>query len=136
MIDLMSAVQAATYAALDEGVPEAIAPVFDTVPEGTLGSFIQVGGIDSDNDGDKDAQRERFEVQVHSIYVGKDRGELLAMMHAAREALDEQDLQGEGVSFSPPAFLGASSDSVPAVTDDGRFVFAGVSIFEIYAEPA
>lgn len=135
MIDLMSAVQAAVYAALAARVPPEVAEAFDTVPEGTLGSYVQVGAIDSANEGSKGEQAERFEVEVNSIYLGKDRGVLLAIMHAAREALDGEEISADGVSFSTPEFLSAAAGATPVPTPKG-LLYAGISSFEIYAEPA
>lgn len=134
-IDLMSAVQAAFYQALAAGVPEELAEVFDTVPQGKNGSYVQVGEIDSENEGDKDEQRERFEVTINSSYFGKNRPLLLAIMHAVRTALDGEPLAFEGVSFSTPEYVGASAGSTPIMTPNG-LLYGGATVFEIYAEPA
>ena len=135
LTDLMSAIQAAVYGALAARVSPEVAEVFDTVPEGKLGSYLQVGAIECDNDGSKGEQSERFEVEVNSIYLGKDRGVLLAMMHAARQALEGQELEASGVNFSTPDFLGAAAGATPVPTPKG-LLYAGISRFEINAEPA
>ena len=135
MIDLMSAVQAAVYASLAASVPAGVADVFDVVPEGFLGNFVQVGDIECTNESAKGEQGESFEVQVNFVYLGKDRGVLLAMMHAGRVALDGQTLEADDVQFSEPRFLGGVADSVPIRTAKG-LLYTGVSAFEIFAEPA
>jgi hypothetical protein len=66
------------------------------------------------------------------VIRGAGRAPLLAIMHAARVALDDVQLTGDGVDFSTVTFVSASaSDAGP----DG-VTYAGVSNFEVYGEPA
>lgn len=130
MLDLVSPTQAAVYAALAAGVT--LAPVHDHVKQGTEPNFVQIGAIEVGNEGSKEEQRERIEVEVHTIYRGKDRAELLAIMHEVRTALDGVVIEADGVSFWAPEFLSAAASSAGP---DG-VTYAGISIFEIYAEPA
>lgn len=132
MIDLMSAAQEAAFKALAAAIPPELAEVYDHVPQGTEPNFVKLGAIEASNEGDKDDQRERFELEVHTIYRGADRSRLLAIMHQVRLALDDQPLELEGVDFSTPSFLSAAA-SDPA--SDG-VTYAGITTFEIYAEPA
>lgn len=134
MIDLMSAVQAAVFATLAQAIDPAVAEVFDHVPQDFEGTFIKVGAIECVNEGSKDEQGERFEVEVHTIYRGTDRGVMLAAMHQIREALDEQPIAAPGADLDRPEFLGAAASGSPSPVD-GR-TYAGISTFEIYAEPA
>jgi hypothetical protein len=129
-IDLMAPTQAAVFAALEAGVT--LAPVHDHVNQGTEPNFVKIGAINGTNEGAREEQREEFEVEVHSIYRGKDRGELMAIMHQVRTALDGVAIAAEGVSFWTPEFLTqAISDAGP----DG-ITYAGISAFLVSAEPA
>lgn len=130
MIDLMSAAQSAVFAALSAGV--SAAPVRDHVKQDTQPPFVKIGAIETDNEGDKHDQRELLSVEIHTIYRGADRTALLAIMHEVREALDDVEIAAAGASFETPNFVSsAASDAGP----DG-VTYAGISIFEFYAEPA
>lgn len=133
MIDLMSATRGAVYRALAAAVPGDLAPVYDDVPQNTPPPFVKIGSIDSENASAKGDQVELLTVEVVAVYRGEDRGVLLAMMHAARAALDRQPITADGVAFEPPRFVvGSASD---ASQQDG-VTYAGVLNFELYAEPA
>jgi hypothetical protein len=130
MIDLMSATQTAVYQALVSGGLSI--PVYDHVKQDTQPNFIKIGHISCANEGTKEDQQERFEVEIHAIYRGSDRGELLGIMHEVRKTLDREPLAFNGVSFWQPDFLTAMvSDAGP----DG-VTYAGISTFEVVAEPA
>jgi hypothetical protein len=129
-IDLMAPAQAAVFAALDAGVTRA--PVHDHVKQGTEPNFVKIGAINGTNQGAREEQREEFEVEIHSIYRGSDRAELMAIMHEVRISLDGVDISADGVSFWTPEFLSqAISDAGP----DG-VTYAGISTFLVSAEPA
>lgn len=130
MIDLMSATQLAFFQALEAGVT--LAAVHDHVKQDTNPPFVQVGTIETVNEGAKDEQSERLEVEIHTIYRGADRAALLAIMHQVRTSLDEVSIQAEGASFSTPVFVGAAASNAGP---DGA-TYAGISTFEVYAEPA
>lgn len=130
MIDLMSATQEAVFRALEAGVT--LATVHDHVKQDMQPPFVKLGTIETDNEGDKKDQRELLQVEVHTIYRGSDRSVLLAIMHDVRSALDGVAIDAEGVSFWEPVFISAAaSDAGP----DG-VTYAGISTFEINAEPA
>src|SRR4051794_12165799 len=103
MIDLMMPTQAAVFKALEAGVT--LAPVYDHVKPGTEPNFVKIGAIDGTNQSAREEQREEFEVEVHSIYRGADRGELMGIMHEVRVALDGVEIEAEGVDFWTPEFL-------------------------------
>jgi hypothetical protein len=128
MIDLMSAGQAAIFAALETGV--VLATVHDHVKQDTAPPFVKIGAIATNNEGGKGEQAETLEVEIHTIYRGADRSVLLAIMHQVREALDEQQLAGGGASFRPTFATAAASDAGP----DG-VTYAGITTFEVFAEP-
>lgn len=132
MIDFLSAAQLAVINALKAGVAPALARVFDVVPQGIEPNFVKLGEIALEQLGTKDEPRVRIELEVHSIYRGKDRGVLLQMMHAAHESLDGQPIAAAGIDFTWPELLAAAaSDAGP----DG-VTYAGISTFEFFAEPA
>jgi hypothetical protein len=129
-IDLMSPTQAAVFSALEAGVTKAA--VYDHVKQGIGPNFVKIGAIYGTNEGAREEQREEFEVEVHSIYRGADRTELMAIMHEVRLALDGVEIAAGGVSFWTPEFLNqAISDAGP----DG-VTYAGISTFLVSAEPA
>jgi hypothetical protein len=126
----MSAAQGAAFAALTSGVSQAA--VHDHVKQDTQPPFVKIGAIESASDGGKGEQLELITIEVHSIYRGADRTELLAIMHEVRQALDDQAISAPGASFQRPKFVRAAvSDAGP----DGA-TYAGISIFEFHAEPA
>jgi hypothetical protein len=130
LIDLLSPTQAAVFQALEAGV--SLAPVHDHVKQGTEPNFVKIGAINGTNDSAREEQREEFEVEVHSIYRGSDRSELIAIMHEVRLSLDGVAIAADGVSFWTPEFLSqAISDAGP----DG-VTYAGISTFLVNAEPA
>jgi hypothetical protein len=129
MIDLMTPTQAAVFKALEAGV--ALAPVYDHVKPGTEPNFVKIGAIDGTNQSAREEQREEFEVEVHSIYRGADRGELMGIMHEVRVALDGVEIEAEGVDFWTPEFL---NQAISDVGPDG-VTYAGISTFLVSAEP-
>ena len=131
MIDLMSAARGAVYAALAATVDPALAAVFDDVPQGTQPPFLKVGAIDSESRATKGEQLERLTVEVIAVHRGEDRGVLLAMMHAARAALDGQAVTAPDAALRPPRFESASASDVGP---DG-VTYAGLITFTIDAQP-
>jgi hypothetical protein len=131
-IDLMSAVQAAVFSKLEADMPEELAAVFDTVPQDHKGDFVLLGAIEGSNEGRPGEQSERFEIEVHAVYQGKDRSKLLKIMHAARVALDEQPIEADVAELTNPTYLGGAADTVAS----NGTTYAGLIKFEIYAEPA
>lgn len=131
MLDLMSAAQEAFFTALAAAIPPGTASVHDHLKQGTQPPFVHVGGIDEENVGSKGEQGSRFEVEVHSVYKGADRSELLAIMHQVRLALDGQPIAAAGVEFSTPAFIGAAA----SMAGHDGLTYAGISTFEVFAEP-
>lgn len=132
MIDLISAVQAAFIAVLDAGIEAGDAQVLDHVPQGTEPNFVELGSIEFQNEGDKEDPRFRFEVEVHTVYRGSDRSELLALMNKVHEAVLEGELTSPAIAFSSPELI---SGAASKAASDG-VTYAGLSLFEVYAEPA
>lgn len=134
MINLMSAVQEGAFKALEQAIDPATCPVLDHVQQDAAPNFIKLGEIACVNQGTKDDQLEGFEFEVHTIFLGKDRSVIIDRMHLVREALDEQLLAVDGVSFSSVRFISAAV-SDPEYTPKGP-IYAGLSTFEVDAEPA
>lgn len=137
VVDLIQATQDAVFAALDAQVDPSIAPVLQHAPQGTQPPFIKIGAIDTDSQGGKGEQLEKLTVEIHSVFRGEERGPLLTMMHAARLALDSLSasvrLSADGVDFGPMSFVSATAGDASVI--DG-LTYAGVSLFEVFAEPA
>ena len=132
MFDLMSATRGAIFRALNVPAVTDIAPVYDDLPQNTQPPFLKIGSIDSDNVSSKGDQTEQLTVEVYAVYRGADRGVMMRMLHAAREAIDQQPIAADGATFGLPHFLkGSASDASPA---DG-VTFAGIMNFEVLAEP-
>ncbi|WP_242140868.1 DUF3168 domain-containing protein [Sphingomonas sp. TREG-RG-20F-R18-01] len=132
-IDLMDATRAAVFRRLSEQVPNSLCPVFDDVPQNTQPPFLKIGAIDTQNEESRDGQFERLTVEIIAIYRGNNRSVLLKMMHAGRRALDRQALNDANVNFLKTRFITASASD--ASKDDG-VTYAGISNYEIFAEPA
>jgi hypothetical protein len=131
-IDLMQATQDGFYAALKAGIPANVANVRQHVKENTPPPLVIVGTIESDNEAPKGDQLERLTVEIQSIYRGADRAVLLGIMHRVRLALDDKTIAADGVQFDTPKFLHATASDA---ADDG-VTYAGISFFEVFAEPA
>lgn len=93
--------------------------------------FHLVGDIDTENTGGKHEQAERISADIHTVYRGSDRRELLAMMHAVRLATDDVAIQVGEVQYRVFWLTAAASTAA----SDG-VTFAGLTTIELYAEPA
>lgn len=130
LIDLMAPTQAAFFTALEAGVTRAA--VYDHVKQGTQPNFVKIGVIHGTNEGAREEQLEQFEVEVHTVYRGGDRSELMAIMHEVRVSLDGVPISADGVSFWTPQFL---NQSISDAASDG-VTYVGISTFSVTAEPA
>ena len=131
-IDLMSATQAAMFARLAAAIAPETASVHDHVKQDAAMPFVRLGQIDSEGVGGKGEQEERFEVEVQTLYRGTDRSELLAILHRVRLALDGAELTADQVEFTACNWLGSAASDAAG---DG-VTYAGISSFEVFAEPA
>lgn len=132
IVDLITPTQDAVIAKLKAGVPKELGSVHQHVKQDTQPPFVMVGSIDASNEGSKGAQSESMQVELHFVTRGPSRAPLLALMGAARAALEGEQLEVEGVSFETPNWLGST---VSNAGPDG-VTYAGVSTFEFIAEPA
>ncbi len=136
MIDLLQGAQDAVFAALkpielDPAMPTGTG-VFQHVPEATQPPIIAIGALTSDSDDEHGDQVETITVEIHSIWRGPGRAPLLAMMHAVRTALDNQQIAASGIAFERPRYQKAAASDV---MEDG-LTYVGLTVFEFTAEPA
>ena len=131
-LDLISGAQAAVVKLLQDGLPEEQrGMVRHSLKQNFQPPFHLIGDIASENAGSKADQLEEIEVDVHTVYKGGDRGELLALMHQVRTAADEQLIEIAGASFRVE-WVGAIASTAAA---DG-VTYAGITTLKIFAEPA
>jgi hypothetical protein len=129
----MQATQDAVLAALSAAIDPSLAPVLQHLPQGTQPPFVKVGAIDTDSDTIHGEQFEHVTIEIQCAYRGEERGPLLDLMHAVRQALDSKRITSDGVTFGLPRFLSASASDASPI--DG-LTYAGVSSFQILAQPA
>ena len=132
IVDLVTPSQDAVVARLKADVPPELGSVHQHVKQDTKPPFVMVGSIDISNEGSKGSQTELVSVELHFVTRGSSRAPLLALMHAARAALEGRELEADGVQFETPNFMGST---VSNAGPDG-VTYAGISTFEFYAEPA
>lgn len=132
VIDMITPAQDAVIARLKDGVPPELGSVHQHVTQDTKPPFVMIGAIDTSNEGSKGNQNELVMVDLHFVFRGSTRAPLIALMQAARAALEGQPLVGEGVDFETPNWTGSS---VSNAGPDG-VTYAGISTYEFHAEPA
>lgn len=131
MTDLLQATQDAIFDALNVAPVKALGPVYTNVPANTQPPFTEIGAIDAEAIGAKDAGLERHTVEVEFQWRGDTRRPLLAMMHAARTALEGKSLTSAGAVLERPRWLASATDR----DDDGK-TYHGIHRFELIAQPA
>ena len=131
-IDLMTAAQDAVVALLRAQLPEDQRGIVrHTLQQNTLPPFHLIGDIASSNEASKGDQLEDIEVDVHTVYRGTNRRDLLAMLHQVRLATDGQTVDTDVAHFRF-TWLGAVADGFAA---DG-VTCAGLTTLHLSAEPA
>jgi hypothetical protein len=130
MTDLLQATAEGVFAALDLPAVTSLAPVYTTVPKGAQPPYIEIGAIDAENDGPKDGGLENLSFEIEYHHRGPSRWPLLAMMHAARTALEAADIEATGAAFSDVRWLASATDR----EDDG-VTHHGIHRFELHAQP-
>lgn len=131
-IDLIESARGAVFVALQAGLVGTGATARDHVKQDSEPPFVMIGEIEWVNEGGKDNPVLKLTIEIITIYRGADRAQLLAIMHANYVALDGAELIAPGVSFDTPALAGGSASGAGP---DG-VTYAGIQIFEFYAEPA
>lgn len=132
ILDLMTGAQDATIALLRDQLPaEQRGMVRHSPKENAVPPWHLVGDINADSEDDKGEQLEKLTVDIHTVYRGSDRRELLALLHqvhlATRRA--KVDLAGANYRFR---WLGAIASTAAS---DG-VTYAGVTTIEVTAQPA
>ena len=132
--DVLKAVSDGVFLMLKEPMATAGYPNgYQSVPQDTQPPFWVVGDMNAEQLGGKLDTSKRVTIDVHFVYRGEERDGLLAMMNAAYWALFGQvpdDI--DGVTFCGP--IDWLSDDTSTGTDG--VTFAGLSTFEVCAEPA
>lgn len=131
LVDLMTASQDVVVALLKASPAAELGSAWHSPKQDMQPPFYLVGDMTSEPIGGKDDQVEKITLELQSIYRGRDRGQLLAMLHAGRAALDRVTTTVDGVRFEI-SWAGGGASTAAA---DGQ-TFAGINTFEIYAEPA
>jgi hypothetical protein len=132
LLDLLSGAQDAVIKLIRDALPpDQQAMVRHTLDENFQPPFHLVGDITSESSGGKSDQLEQIEVDVHTVYRGDNRSDLLAMMHTVRRAIDGEQIELDGAIFNF-TWRGAIAS---AAAKDG-VTYAGLTTIEIFAEPA
>lgn len=135
-IDLLQGAQDAVFAALkpielDAGLPDGLG-VYQHVPENTQPPIVMIGQIGSESQDEHGDQVELITLELQYVFRGPSRAPLLAMMHAGRRALDNQDIAAAGIAFERPRYQ--RQEAGDALADGVTYV--GIQYFEFTAEPA
>lgn len=130
-LDLMTGTQDAIIAVIRERLPaDQRGMVRHSLDEDFQPPFHLVGDITTENAGGKDEQLEELEADIHTVYRGSDRRELLTLMHQVRLATHDTTVEIEGATFRI-TWRGAIAS---AAASDG-VTYAGLTTLDIIAEP-
>lgn len=135
-IDLLQGAQDAVFAALkpieqDRALPAGLG-VYQHLPEDVQPPIVMIGQIGSESADEHGDQVELISIEIQYVYRGPSRAPLLAMMHAGRRALDNQDIAAPGIAFERPRYQRQEAGDALA---DG-ITYVGLQYFEFTAEPA
>lgn len=130
--DLWQGARDAVYDALNAAIAPDVALVRQSVDENTPLPVILIGDMDGERAGGKRERSDRITLDVQAMYRGADRAGLLAIMAKIRNALDDQEIAADGVTFpTSPTWLSGST----TVMADG-VTRVGIHQYEIIVEPA
>lgn len=131
-LDLLTAAQDMLIALIREQLPEEQRSwVRHTLEENAEPPFHLVAELTTEDAGGKDEQAERLTAEIHTVYRGSDRRELLGLMHSIKLATWRGNVVEDGVDFR---FRWRSSGASAAASDG--VTYAGVTLIDITAEPA
>lgn len=131
-LDLLTGTQDALIKLIRDRLPAADRDmVRHSLAENAQPPFHLIGDISSDNAGGKGDQLEEIEADVHTVYRGTNRRDLLAMMHQVRLATDNQVLTIDGAQYRV-SWRGAIASTAAR---DG-VTYAGLTTLTLFAEPA
>jgi hypothetical protein len=130
-LDLLSGAQDAIIKLIRDALPaDQRSMVRHTLDENFAPPFHLVGDLTTDSAGGKEEQLEDIGADLHTVYRGDDRSDLLAMMHTVRCAIDEAEIELGGAVYKF-TWRGAIAS---AAASDG-VTYAGITTIEISAEP-
>ncbi len=130
-LDLLTGTQDAIIQLIRARLPaEQKQMVRHTLEENFQPPFHLVGDIVTEEAGGKDEQLEELEAEIHTVYRGSDRRELLAMLHQVRLATHDTRVQAGGATYRVQ-WRGAIASTAAR---DG-VTFAGLTTLDIQAEP-
>ena len=133
LIDTLTGAQDAVVKLIRDFLPaDRRAIVRHSLKQDTKPPFHLIGDISMSDAGSKSDQLDDGEVDVHTVYRGTDRRELLAMMHEVRVATHGQLITIDGGEYR---VQWASAAAGSAASTDG-VTFAGVTTLTLNAEPA
>lgn len=131
-LDLLTGAQDAIVRLIQEQLPpDRRGMVRQSLKQDFEPPFHLVGDINSDNAGRPGEQLEEIEADIHTVYRGGDRRELLKLLHEVRLATDHATLELDGATYQV-RWHGAIAS---AAAGDGK-TYAGLTTLNIIAEPA
>ena len=133
MTDLLTATHDAVVAALEGSAAlVALAPVYSNVPPETQPPFVELGAIEAEEaNPTKMPGVERHRIELAFQHRGPSRRPLLAMMQAARAALEDRALTAAGASLARVKWTESATDR----EEDG-VTWHGAMSFELLAQQA
>ncbi len=130
-LDLLTGTQDAIIALIRARLPDDQKPmVRHTLDEDFQPPFHLIGDITTEEVGGKDEQLEELEAEIHTVYVGSDRRELLKLLHQVRIATNDARIPIDGATYRVQ-WRGAIASTAAR---DG-VTFAGLTTLDIQAEP-
>jgi hypothetical protein len=131
-LDLLTGTQDAIIQLIREQLPvDRREMVRHSLDENFQPPFHLVGDITTEEAGGKEEQLEELEAEIHTVYRGNDRRELLALMHELRLATHHVRVPLDGATYT----VQWRSAIASAAARDG-VTYAGLTTLDIIAEPA
>lgn len=129
MTDLLQASHDGLFALANVAGVTTLAPVFTNVPEGQQPPFVEIGAIDAEEIGGKSGGLEKHGIEIEFRTRGSSKRPLMALMHAARSAIDRQRPYVEGAEFGEIRWIASATDR----EDDG-VTHHGVQRYEVIVQ--
>ena len=136
-VDLLTPAHDAVITALQAapgmpGMPAGLA-VYSSVPENTQPPYIMLGQISGVNQSDVPGEQlEEITFEVVVAHRGNERRTQLAVMHAVRTLLHNQQISAPGAHLSAPDYL--KFEAGDAIADGVTWI--SLQTFRLTAEPA
>ena len=130
-MDLKLAAQKGIFAALNVPALNALAKVFQHVPDEREPPMTILGDMTATPIGGKGGGFDRIEFEVLTVVRRPGREFLRPPMALARELLEGKPLVAEGAVISPPEFLSDDDE----ILEDG-ITYLGTQRFQVFVQPA